>query len=158
MRQPTPLVAARVLVVAGLVVATALVAVGVAASAGAAVTPKQQLALDAKARKLIANGRYVGTRGDGSSVDMTFCRSGKYRSQVDDGISNGRTWVVRAAKFRTNGFEAIVAENKDRRKGGFGIAIAKRGAKWYIGIESFDTATQLGRVARKLAGSECPSG
>ena len=144
--------------VAGLFLATALVAVGVVASAGAAVTPKQQLALDAQARKLIANGRYVGARGDGSSVDMTFCRTGKYRSQVDNGISSGRNWVVRAAKFSKNNFTAIVAENKDRRKGGFGIAIAKRGSKWYIGIESFDTATKLGLVVRKPAGSECPAG
>jgi hypothetical protein len=157
MRQSIP-VSSRVLLVAGLFLATVMVAVGVIASAGAAVTPKQQLALDAQARKLISNGRYVGARGDGSSVDMTFCRTGKYRSQVDNGISNGRKWVVRAAKFRKNGFDAIVAENKDRRKGGFGIAIAKRGTKWYIGIESFDTATKLGLVVRKPAGGECPAG
>ena len=142
----------------GLFLAAAIVAVGVIANAEAALTPKQQLALDAKARQLISNGRYVGARGDGSAVDMTFCRTGKYRSQVDNGISNGRKWVVRAAKFSTNGFTAIVAENKDRRKGGFGIAIAKRGKKWYIGIESFDTATKLGLVVRKPAGSECPAG
>ena len=66
--------------------------------------------------------------------------------------------VVRAAKFRQTGFTAIVAENKDRRMGGFGIAIAKRGKKWYIGIESFDTATKLGLVVRKPAGKECPAG
>jgi hypothetical protein len=157
MRQPIP-IPSRALLLAGPFLATAIVAVGFIASAGAAVTPKQQLALDAKARKLISNGRYVGARGDGSSVDMTFCRTGKYRSQVDNGISNGRKWVVRAAKFSKSGFTAIVAENKDRRKGGFGIAIAKRGKKWYIGIESFDTATKLGPVVRKPAGTECPSG
>ncbi len=121
-------------------------------------SPKQQLALDAQARKSISNGRYVGARGDSLSVDMTFCRTGKYRSQVDDGISKGRNWVVRAAKFSKNGFTAIVAENKDRSKGGFGIAVVKRGTKWYIGIDSFNTATQLGLVVRKPAGGECPAG
>ncbi len=143
---------ARLLLVAGALLAAVVLVTG----AEAAVTPKQQAALDAKATKLIRNGRYIGTRGDGSAVDMTFCASGKYRSQVDNGISDGSKWLVRTSAFTKNGFSAIVARNKDRKKGGFAIALAKRGTVWYVGIESFDRAEKLGRVIRKPVSGVCP--
>ena len=143
------LTATSLALLAALVLATAV-------CASPAMTPKQQAALDAQANKLIRNGHYVGKRGDGAAVDMTFCANGKRQSQVDNGISNGK-WLVRTSTFTKTGFTAILAEFKDRRKGGYAIAIAKRGTKWYIGIESFNTATKLGLVARTPVGGTCPA-
>lgn len=154
-RRSVPSSPGALLLVGALLVALVLSTIGLG-SAAAALTPKQQAALDVKANKLIRNGRYVGTRGDGSPVDMTFCANGKYQSRVGNGVSNGK-WLVRTSAFTKTGFTAILAENKDRRKGGYAIAIAKRGTKWYIGIESFNTATKLGLVARTPVSGACPA-
>lgn len=148
------------------IVLAAAIAAAVATAAGGQsvaekLTPKQ-IVDNARAATLFANGRYTGTRpSTGDSLDATFCANGKWRSQVGDGSSFGKKWYVRNARFTANGFTAVVGEYELRERGGFSIAIAKRGAKWYFGIaRGFDEATALGRVLRRGAklGPVCTAG
>ena len=125
-------------------------------SAGAAKSKaKKQKKANKKAQRKIRNGHYVGTRGDGESVDAIFCKNGAYRTNTGGGISTGKKWVARSAKFNKKGFSAIVAENKNPNKGGFSVAIVNRKGQWLYGINSFEEPSSLGKVERTNAKQEC---
>lgn len=146
-------------------VAAAFAAVAATAAEGRAaadkLTPKQ-IADNARAAALVANAKYTGTRAStGDSLEGTFCANGKWRNQTGNGVSSGKKWFIRNARFNASGFTAIIGEYKRRELGGFSIAVAKRGKKWYLGIaRGFDEATELGRVVRMAAksGPVCAAG
>ena len=102
-----------------------------------------------KATKMIKNGHYVGYRGDGQSIDAIYCANGKFYSNTGGGISQGKGWKVKKAKFGKGGLVAFVG------KGSFTEAIAKKGKQWQVGYEYFGKAEALGDVERTDAKKEC---
>lgn len=106
-------------------------------------------------RKLL-DTRLVGARGDGAAVDWSFCRGGKLITAVTSGGSTGRStsddWRVENAKVRRGGrwFDAIVTS-----RDGTAIAVAMRGGRWKVGIESFDEVSSLGDAVRSSAKESC---
>lgn len=117
------------------------------------VSKKKQKRLNKRAKKAIRNGRYIGTRGDGQSVDATFCRNGRYEVNVGGGISKGKRWSVKNAKFNKRGFTAII---RSKVQGGFfSVAIGRLRGQWKFGIEYFGKPSQFGNVQRSKAGARC---
>lgn len=106
--------------------------------------------------KKLLDTRLVGARGDGAAVDWSFCRSGKLITAVTSDGSTGRStsndWQVANAKVRQGGrwFNAIVTSSD-----GTGIAVAMRGGRWKVGIESFDEVSELGDATRSSARESC---
>lgn len=124
-----------------------LLALLTAPAAGAA-TPKERK-LAKVIQKKVADGRYIGTRGDGESIDDTFCANGRYSSNVGGGLSIGRSWkIVHPTGTRKN-FAAIV------KSGSFSMSIARANGQWQIGYESFDEPQALGDVERTDAKAAC---
>lgn len=122
--------------------------------AGKSKKAKQKKA-NKKAKKKIRDGHYDGARGDGASVNATFCKNGFWSSGNPGFENTGKKWFVRRAKSTKRGFTAIVSENKKLKQGGFTIAIGKRGSQWLYGIASFDKPTQMGKVERTDATQDC---
>ncbi|MDO8185447.1 hypothetical protein Q5424_09625 [Conexibacter sp. JD483] len=106
--------------------------------------------------KKLLDTRLVGARGDGAEVDWSFCRSGRLVTAVTSGGSTGRStsnnWQVENAKVGQGGkwFDAIVTS-----RDGTAIAVAMRGGRWKVGIESFDEVSELGDAVRSSAKETC---
>ena len=111
----------------------------------------------ARALEAIADGRYVGTRGDGQTVDWIFCANGKYTTRTTDrsgtGISNGSNWRIGAAQPNgSKGFTAIVEDPKESSSVGFSLS----GGTWGVGVSrSDDSVESIGTVQRTDATAEC---
>lgn len=146
-----------VLLLAGFL-ATTISQAGTSAGANAGAETsgkKKQKRADKKAKKMIRDGHYDGFRGDGATVNTTFCKNGRWAAG-DPGFENtGNKWFVRNAKFTKKGFTAIIAENRKREQGGYIVAVGKRGTQWLWGIASFDRPTQMGEVERTDAKQDC---
>lgn len=106
---------------------------------------------------LIKNTNLVGRRGDGMYVDWTFCANGKYALKTSDGpvgtaVSEGRWWRTASVVAVQNGksFNAII-----EGQGGLSVGIQRRGARWFVGIESFDKIIEPGEVKRTNAAAAC---
>ncbi|MDO8212293.1 hypothetical protein [Conexibacter sp. CPCC 206217] len=106
--------------------------------------------------KKLLDSELIGVRGDGAEVDWTFCATGRFvlgtTSGGSTGVSRGMTWQVENARVRQGGrwFDAIVTA-----PGGLAVAVAMRGGRWQVGIESFDEVSQLGPVTRTSAKVAC---
>lgn len=110
-----------------------------------------------RALKAIGNGRYVGMRGDGQTVDWTYCANGKYTTRTSGrdgtGVSSGSSWRVGAAERNgSKGFTAIV-EDPTRRSS---VGLVLRGGKWAVGVSRSDNSVEsIGNVQRTDATAEC---
>jgi len=96
----------------------------------------------------IKDSTFVGTRGDGESVEATFCADGRYEDNVGGGISIGPRWQVFDAVV-TQGGKSIKAFVKGT--GGFEIALLKQGSQWKIGVASLGRVLYPGNVTRSRA-------
>lgn len=110
-------------------------------------------------RTALAGYTFTGTRGDGQPVSVTLCDDGRWESRSGSrpvGISEGTTWVVRALAFsNATKWVTQVAENADRRAGGWSIGMAREADAFQIGIASFDEVTDLGPVTRTDGAAVC---
>ncbi|MBF6621405.1 MAG: hypothetical protein ITG02_14395 [Patulibacter sp.] len=110
-----------------------------------------------RALKAIRDGRYVGERGDGQTVDWTLCASGKYALRTTSGrstgVSEGSGWRIGWSEANgSSGFTVIVEDPKK----GLSIGLALRGAQWSAGIASFGSVVnKLGDVERTDAKAAC---
>lgn len=104
----------------------------------------------------IRDSNFDGIRGDGQEVDWTFCSNGRWTSRITSrsgsGVSEGRWWRIKAAIVRQGGrwVDAIVAG-----QGGYEVALRRRGARWQVGISSFDRVTDPGDAVKSDAHREC---
>lgn len=112
---------------------------------------KQQRKADARATKLVADGKYVGYRASGEYVEDIFCRNRRYSGRVDDGISSGRFKITEAV-FTKKGFTAVVSDPE-----GYSVAIGRRKGQWQIGLTRGGTpdVTSFHDVKRTNATAEC---
>ena len=120
-----------------------------AAPAHAKKTKEQKLA--AAIQKKVADGRYVGYRGDGESIDDVYCANGKYASNTGGAISTGKQWKVVHPTGNKKNFAAILKD------GSYAISIALHNGQWQIGYEYFDEPEALGDVERTDAKADCKS-
>lgn len=97
--------------------------------------------------KKIGDARYVGTRGDGESIDYIICKSGIYVLKTGNGISDGRKWKVSESTKLKRGFEAIVKD------GSTSWAMKREDGQWQVGY-SFGSH-EYGDVKRTKATAEC---
>ncbi len=113
----------------------------------------------ASVQTALAGYTFTGTRGDGQPVSVTLCADGRWQSRTGSrpvGISEGTTWVVRALKFsNATKWVTQVAENADRRAGGWSIGVAREADAFQIGIASFDEVSDLGPVTRTDGTAVC---
>jgi hypothetical protein len=100
----------------------------------------------------IKDSTFVGTRGDGESVEATFCANGKYEDNVGGGISTGSRWQVFDAVV-TGGGKSIKAFVKGT--GGFEIALLKQGPQWKVGVASLGRVLYPGNVTRSSGTETC---
>lgn len=146
-----------------------LVVSGAAANAGPTVAKcgklknkakKQQCLKQNKANRIafnqVKNSKFVGERGDGQSLDHTFCANGKYEtrssSSTGTGVSTGKRWRIVDATVRRGGkwIDAFV-----KGQGGFEIAVQRRGATWKIGIASLGRILYPGEMEKTNAAADC---
>jgi len=110
-------------------------------------------------RTSLAGYTFTGTRGDGQLVSVTLCEDGRWQGRAGSrpvAISAGTTWVVRSVNFSSaTKWVTQVAENADRRAGGWSIGMARDGGAFQIGIASFDEVTDLGPVTRTDGAAVC---
>lgn len=115
----------------------------------------------AQAAKQIAGYAFVGSRGDGLSVDWRQCSNGRWLHYSDGSygraISQGRNWRVTHAVVRKGGkwFNAVVTGPV---KGGKSqIGIARRGKQFQVAIVAFDTDMRdFGNATRtKITNRDC---
>lgn len=106
-------------------------------------------------RTALAGYTFTGKRGDGQAVTLTLCSNGTWESRTGNGpvaVSSGTSWFVRNTTFSSaTKWETQVGENKDRRKGGWGVGMARDGDSFQLGIASFDGVSDLGPVTRTPA-------
>jgi hypothetical protein len=106
--------------------------------------------------KKLLDTRLIGTRADGAAVDWSFCRNGRMLLATTSDGSTGRSesdgWQVEDARVRQGGkwFDAIVTDDE-----GTFIAVAMRGGRWKVGIESFGEVTKLGSAERSNGRAAC---
>ncbi len=108
--------------------------------------------------KEISGYTFTGTRGDGRSMNLTFCPDGQWISYERDPryANEGGTWFVRDLSYRSSTqWVTQVGENKDRMQGGFSIGLARTGNSYQVGIASFDTVTDLGPATRTSGAAMC---
>ncbi len=113
----------------------------------------------ATVRTALAGYTFTGTRGDGQAVSVTLCADGRWQSKTGSrpvAISTGTTWLVRSLRY-SNGTQWVtqVAENADRRAGGWSIGMARAGDAFQVGIASFDEVSDLGPVTRTDGAAVC---
>lgn len=110
-----------------------------------------------RALEAIRDGRYVGTRGDGQTVDWIFCANGKSSTRTtgggSTGVSTGSNWQVTAATANgSSGFTAIVEDKQE----GSSVGLVLRGGTWGVGVSrAFGTVESIGTVVRTDAKTEC---
>jgi hypothetical protein len=116
---------------------------------------------EATIRSALAGYTFAGTRGDGQPISITLCANGNWSSRTGSrpvAISSGSTWFVRFPQFTsTSAWVTQVAENKDRRQGGWSVGVARQGDAFQVGIASFEDVSSLGPVTRAPAGAACPA-
>jgi hypothetical protein len=100
----------------------------------------------------IKDSTFVGTRGDGESVEATFCANGKFEDNVGGGISTGSRWQIVDA-IVTQGGKSIKAFVEGT--GGFEIALLKQGAQWKFGVASLGRVLYPGNVTRSSGAATC---
>jgi hypothetical protein len=91
-------------------------------------------------------------------MNLTFCPDGKWISYDTDirFASRGDAWYVRNVAYRSStSWVTQVGENKNRDKGGFGIGLARDADTFQVGIDSFDTVTDLGPATRTSGAAMC---
>jgi hypothetical protein len=104
----------------------------------------------------IKNSNFDGERGDGQEVDWTFCANGKAdvrtTSRSGTGVSELDRWWIANAVVRNGGrwIDAFVGA-----PGGFEVGIMRRGARWRVGVTSFDRIIYPGDVVKADARREC---
>jgi hypothetical protein len=119
---------------------------------------KRTLKNERKVTSDISGYSFSGTRGDGRTMNLTFCPDGKWISYDRDirFANRGDAWFVRNVQLtRRTQWVTQVAENKDRSQGGFAIGLARDGDAFQVGISSFDTVTTLGPVVRTSGAQMC---
>lgn len=109
-----------------------------------------------KVKRVVKNGRYVGTRGDGQSLDHIYCANGKYRANTGGGISTGKGWKIKDAVITRHGFTAIIFAKVPG--GSYQVAIAKQRKQWQIGIAFGASPSSFGDVERTNAKPDCAAG
>lgn len=121
-------------------------------------TCKKKLKHEKTVTSQISGYTFTGTRGDGLPMNLTFCPDGKWISyQTTVQYANrGDAWYVRNLAYSSGSkWVTQVAENKNRNKGGFGIGLARDGDTFQVGIDSFDTVTDLGPATRTSGAQMC---
>jgi len=104
----------------------------------------------------IKNSNFDGERGDGQEVDWTFCANGKAEvrttSRSGTGVSELSRWWIADAVVRNGGrwINAFL-----RGPEGFEVGILRRGARWQVGVASFDRIIYPGDVVKSDARGEC---
>lgn len=122
---------------------------------------KKQNQARIQAAKQISGYAFVGTRGDGESVDWRQCANGRWLHYTTGAygrsISDGRNWRVTHAVVRKKGkwFDATVTGPVPGGKSEVGIS--RRGKKFQVAIVSFGTNFgSHGDVVRaKIANKDC---
>jgi hypothetical protein len=119
---------------------------------------QQNLARELSVVKEISGYTFTGTRGDGLSMNLTFCPNGQWISYERDPryANTGSSWYVRSLAYSSaTRWVTQVGENMDRDQGGFGIGLARNGNSYQVGIASFDTVTDLGPATRTSGAAIC---
>lgn len=119
---------------------------------------KKTLKQERAVTNAISGYTFTGTRGDGLAMNLTFCPDGKWISyETDITFANrGDAWYVRNLAYSSaTKWVTQVGENQDRNKGGFGIGLARDGDSFQVGIDSFDTVTDLGPATRTSGAQLC---
>jgi hypothetical protein len=102
---------------------------------------------------LVKSGNYIGTRGDGATVNWIICANGHYTVKTKTGgslgTSTGATWEITSAKYLG---KTLIFVLEDKSKGtslGFGYT----SGAWQVGVSrSFGDVESLGPVTRTPAG------
>lgn len=104
-----------------------------------------------KLTKALKDSNLTGTRGDGATVDVTFCANGKFRSDINNSTFPGKNWRVTNASKKGKRLRGFVKGNA-----GYNVAVIKKGSKWKFGIAfPKPKGSSYGPVKRSNAEAEC---
>lgn len=103
----------------------------------------------------LRDSQLIGARGDGESVDWTFCANGKTElttsSGSGTGISRGDDWKVDNASVRNARSWTAEVSSSD----GTSVGVLRRGGEWQVAVYSLDRFLYPGKVERSDAKGKC---
>jgi hypothetical protein len=105
----------------------------------------------------LVNYRFLGTRGDGESVNWLFCPNGKASIRTGNAVSTRDKWGVYSVAGTKKAWSAQIRENANPRAGGWGVGMKLLGSGQYqVGVSrSSGSIESLGNVTRTKDDAAC---